>query len=110
MTSTPDPDRRFDRHLALATELSGDSRTTIIRKFVGQRVLLTGDAGRLSTRTGRLMLLVSANLIVRFCPKIDLLLDPSVRELADEVLRLLNNIDSGAHAEFRLIDAFNDST
>src|SRR5262245_47032407 len=101
MTFAPDPERRFDRHLGLASELAGESRSEAIRKFVAQRVLLTGDRERLATPGGRLMLLVTANLIARFCPKIDLMLDASARVLVDETLGLLYRIDSSRHAEFR---------
>src|SRR5881628_2453823 len=103
MTFAPDPERRFDRHLGLASELAGKPRSEVIRKFVDQRVLLTGDRERLAMPAGRLMLLVTANLIARFCPKIDLLLDPSARMLVDETLGLLYRIDSGRHAEFRMV-------
>ena len=75
----------------------------MIRKYVDQRVLLTGERKRLATPAGRLMLLVTANLIARFCPKIDLLLDPSTRMLVDETLGLLHRIDSSRHAEFRVV-------
>jgi hypothetical protein len=49
------------------------------------------------------MLVVAANLIARFCPKIDLLVDPSVEGLAEETLALLRLIDSGPHADFRAV-------
>lgn len=75
----------------------------MIRKFVDQRVLLTGDRARLATPSGRRMLLVAANLIARFCPKIDLLIDPSGDVLADETLNLLHRIDSSRHAEFHAV-------
>jgi hypothetical protein len=103
MTSGSDPQRRFDRHLRLASELAGKPRAEVIRKFVDQRVLLTGDRARLATPSGRLMLLVAANLIARFCPKIDLLLDPGARMLVDETLGLLHRIDNGRHAEFHTV-------
>ncbi|MBZ5560747.1 MAG: hypothetical protein LAO77_26125 [Acidobacteriia bacterium] len=103
MTFAADPERRFDRHLGLASELAGKSRSEVIRKFVDQRLLLTGDPERLATPAGRLMLLVTANLIARFCPKIDLQLDPSERMLVDETLGLLHRIDSSRHAEFRMV-------
>src|SRR3989304_7070566 len=103
MTFAPDPERRFDRHLGLAGELAGQSRSEVIRKFVDQCVLLAGGRERRATPAGRLMLLVTANLIARFCPKIDLLLDPSARMLVDETLGLLCRIDSSRHAEFRTV-------
>src|SRR5262245_7443518 len=105
MTYTPDPEQRYDRHLRLAGTLTGTLRNELIRKFVGQRVLLTGERYRLSTRSGRLMFMASANLIARFCPKIDLLLDPSARDLAEGTLNLLRRLDSSMHAEFRAVES-----
>lgn len=110
MTSAPDYERRFDRHLGLASELAGEAREHVIRKFIGQRVLLTGDPSRLATPTGRVMFVVSANLIARFCPKIDVFIDAAVPGLADETLSLLRRIDCGSHAEFRAVTSADDST
>ena len=104
MPYTPDPEQRYDRHLRLAGALTGAAKDELIRKFVDKRVLLTGDAARLSTRGGRLMFRVSANLIARFCPKIDVLLDPSAKNLSAETLDLLHRIDSGNHADFRVVE------
>ena len=102
--ATPEIAARFDRHARLLNRL-GSSEADGVRKFLGQRVLLTGDARMLSTRPGRLMLATAANLISRFCPKIDILLPAAFESLGEEVLQRLRAIDGAPHAVFRILDA-----
>jgi molybdopterin/thiamine biosynthesis adenylyltransferase len=49
------------------------------------------------------MLLVAANLIARFCPRIDLAFSDASPEFVAETLGLLRQIDTSSHAEFRVV-------
>lgn len=94
---------RFDRHVRLATGLTGETADTVLNKFVTQRVLLTGAADRLMSPAGRLMLATAGNLIARFCPRIDIWAPSHATPVAAEVLSLLEAIDQSPHAEIRVL-------
>jgi len=95
------PHHRHDRHLALAEKLTAETRESVTNKFIEQRVLLTGDTRRLATVSGQLMIRVAANLIARFCPKIDVVLPPDLAALQAEIVEMLRKIDNSSNAEFR---------
>lgn len=92
---------RHDRHLRLAARLTAESREAIVSKFTGQRIFLTADADRMRTNSGRLMLRAAANLIARFCPKIDVVLPAECSAFQTEIIAMLRKIDSSADADFR---------
>jgi hypothetical protein len=92
---------RHDRHLRLAAKLAAQSRDAVQDKFTRQRVMLTGDTERLRVSSGRLMLRVAANLIARFCPKIDIVLPAEFADFQAQLITMLRKIDSSADAEFR---------
>jgi ThiF family len=94
--------KRHDRHLRLAADLSTESSDTITRKFK-QRILLTGDTDRLATATGLLMIRVAASLIARFCPKIDIALPAELSALQTELIAMLRKIDGSSDADFRAV-------
>ena len=93
--------QRHDRHARLGAKLTEETREAVTDKFIGQRVLLTGDARRLGTASGRLMIRTSANLIARFCPKIDVVLPQELSGLQSEIIEMLGKIDGSSDAEFR---------
>src|SRR6266852_7855176 len=93
--------QRHDRHARLGAKLTAETREAITDKFIGQRVLLTGDARRMGTASGRLMIRVAANLIARFCPKIDVALPQELSGLQSEIIEMLRKIDGSPDAEFR---------
>jgi hypothetical protein len=97
--------RRHDRHARLGAKLTAETREAVTDKFIGQRVLLTGDARRTGTVFGRLMIRVAANLIARFCPKIDVALPQELSGLQSEIIEMLRKIDSSPDAEFRSLRA-----
>src|SRR5438128_1039663 len=101
--------RRFDRHLRLAEKMTGEPREAVLNKFVGQRVLVTGDPRRLATRSGHRMLLTAVNLIARFCPRIDLGLPAELADLASEALQLIRAIDRSVYADFRALEVADQS-
>jgi len=92
---------RHNRHLPLGARLTGEDERAVSSKFLTQRVLLSGDPGRLATATGQMMLLVAANLIARFCPRIDVAVAGAPGQ---DALGLLRRIDRSAYAEFRPVD------
>lgn len=104
MKSMPDnaDQKRHDRHLRLAADVSAESPEAVTRKFQ-QRILLTGDTDRLATTTGRLMVRVAANLISRFCPRIDLALPAELSALQTELMAMLRKIDGSLDADFRSV-------
>lgn len=93
--------QRYDRHIYIATAVTKESRDSIVRKFVKQRVLI--EIGSHFSPSSRIMLLVAANLIARFCPKIDLEFSDRHPELIADALTMLRQIDGSSHAEFRII-------
>jgi len=100
-----DRHQRHDRHLRLAAKLTADTREAVTSKFIGQRVLLTGDTQRLQTVSGRLMLRTAANLVARFCPKIDVVLPPALSAFQSEIIEMLRKIDGSSDAEFQALAA-----
>jgi hypothetical protein len=92
---------KYQRHLLLGSQLTGEKETLVISKFLNQRILLTGDEGRLETEVGRLMFFTSANLIARFCPKIDISISGKIKE---EIIPFLQSIDGSSDADFRLVN------
>src|SRR5574341_747475 len=94
---------RFDRHVRLATAIAGESADVVLKKFIRQQVLLTGDPRRLNSPSGCIMLLVAANMIARFCPRIHVALPEPLSGLATEAVTLMRAIDSTPHAEFAVI-------
>lgn len=96
--------RRFDRHARLVAELAGGSEEEVIRKFLGERVLLTVSAAGTVDRSTRITLAAAANLIARFCPRIDLTFPRPLGDEAGKIQALLQAIDSSPSAEFRIID------
>lgn len=101
---------RHDRHLRIAADLSAESPETVGRKFADQRVLLTGNKDRLATATGQLMIRVAANLIARFCPKIDLALPAEMSTLKTELMTMLRKIDGSSDADFRVVTHLTGTT
>ncbi len=93
--------QRHDRHARLGAKLTAETREAVTDKFIGQRVLLTGDARRTGTVSGRLMIRTAANLIARFCPKIDVALPQEFSGLQSEIIEMLRKIDGSPDAEFR---------
>ena len=93
--------QRHDRHARLGAKLTEETREAVTDKFIEQRVLLTGDARRMKTASGRLMIRTAANLIARFCPKIDVALPQELSGLQSEIIEMLRKIDSSSDAEFR---------
>jgi len=91
---------RHQRHVPLAAQLTGEDEKTVANKFLTQRILLTGDSARAAMPMGKVMLFTAANLIARFCPKIDLHIDGST---AAELLLFLERIDRSPVAEFRAV-------
>lgn len=105
MTSRPKSQgSRHERHLRIASEISGLAPDAIRSKFTRSRVLLTGQAETLATERGWIMLITAANLVARFCPKIDIAIPRPVSGLGAEAMALLKSIDSSAEAEFRLLE------
>jgi ThiF family protein len=93
---------RYERHLRLAEKVTGLPREEAVEKFLA-RVLATGDEEYLQSRDGRLAALTAANLIARFCPKIDI--DFGVNKLLQqEALELISRIDRGPLVDFRAAD------
>ncbi|MCR4403007.1 MAG: hypothetical protein NUW12_09565 [Firmicutes bacterium] len=90
---------RHDRHLRLAQGVTGEDLEELGRKFLSQRVLVTGDEAFLDTREGRLTVVTALNLIVRFCPKIDIDLG-NHRRLVTDSLGVLNRVDQSPNACF----------
>lgn len=103
-SNSPRPEiaARFDRHARLLQRF-GMTEADGVRKFLGRRVLLLGNARTLGTRPGRLMLLTAANLISRFYPKIDVSLPDAFESLGKDVLQCLGEIDGASHADFRIV-------
>ena len=95
--------QRYDRHLRIASAVVGESRETVIRKFVMQRVLLVVNPSLTPSADTRIMLTVAANLIARFCPKIDLAFSDTCPELIANTLSHLKRIDTSPYAEFRVV-------
>ncbi|MGH7146420.1 MAG: ThiF family adenylyltransferase [Nitrospiraceae bacterium] len=95
---------RHDRHLRIASAATGESEEKVVRKFLDQRVLLTGDDRRLRTQTGQLILSVAANLIARFCPKIDLIVPKDLSGYATVTQNILQAVDKSSSADFRVVN------
>lgn len=95
--------RRFDRHARLVGELTGRSPQEALRKFLKERVLLAVDADRMSDPATRITLGVAANLIARFCPRIDLAVPRALEDEARTIQARLQRIDSSPAAEFRIV-------
>lgn len=95
--------QRYDRHLKIASAALRESPETIIRKFVTKRVLLEVNPSPSVSNNTRMMLLLAANLIARFCPRIDLAFSDTYPEFVAEALGLLRQIDTSSHAEFRVV-------
>ena len=95
--------RRYDRHLRIASAVVGESQEAIIRKFVTQRVLLIVNPSPTGSPNTKIMLMVAANLIARFCFKVDLAFSDTCPELVADALNLLRRIDTSSHAEFRVV-------
>lgn len=96
--------RRFDRHARLVGELAGGSPQEALRKFLKERVLLMVHADRVSDPATRITLAVAANLIARFCPRIDLAVPRAFGDEARRIQALLQRIDSSPRAEFLIVE------
>ena len=94
---------RYDRHLRLASAVAGESRERLARKFVTQRVLMELNPSPTASPASRIMLMVAANLIARFCPRIDITFSDRHPEFVTETLSFLKQVDMSDHAEFRIV-------
>jgi len=90
---------RYDRHIRLAEKVTGQKAGALVDKFMA-RVLVTGDAAWLQSPEGRLTALTAANLIARFCPRIDFDFR-GAETMQREALDLVQRIDRRPVAEFR---------
>src|SRR5262245_27429813 len=87
---------RDDRHLRLGAELADLDEDAAASKFADARVVLTWNQGDIG-EPGAQMVLLAANLIARFCPRIHVLGDG---DIAERALGLLRAIDHSEFAEF----------
>lgn len=95
--------QRYDRHLRIASTVIGESPDIVFRKFVRKSVLLVVNPSVSASSNARIMLLGAANLIARFCPRIDIAFSDVYPEFVAETLGLLRQIDTSSHAEFRVV-------
>lgn len=86
---------RDDRHLRLGAKLADLDEAAAARKFAQARVVVSWEAAVADLAPE--MVLLAANLIVRFCPRIHVATEDV---LTEQVLRLLDELDSTPLAEF----------
>lgn len=86
---------RDDRHLRLGAKLADLDEAAVARKFAQARVAISWETAVADSAPE--MVLLAANLIVRFCPRIHLATEDL---LTGQVLGLLDELDSTPLAEF----------
>jgi hypothetical protein len=95
------PDLAMSRPVATAQMLGEFAQDA--HRFVGKRVMLTGDTGVLKTRNGRECLLSSLRLLLRICPNMTVALPPGCESLAAKCEKLAQRIAFGPPVRFQTV-------
>lgn len=88
----------YSRPVATAAALGSDAEDR--HRFLGKRVLLTGDAPVLSTPNGRNCILASLAMVVRICRNVAVFVPPELSPLATECCQLAERIKHDQGIEF----------